>query len=120
LIVDQSTHATAPVSDIKPKVLVVGDSGTGKSTFIQLYLSNAAKRVKIEPTKQTYYYDANEFQFVDGSDTDSSCVVLVFNTQSEATLTSLKTKWMPQLQKQVSKATVKHGLVLVGLSFTAE
>lgn len=51
---------------------------------------------------------------------DAACVVLVFNTQSEATLTSLKTKWMPQLQKQVSKTTVKHGLVLLGVSFTAE
>jgi hypothetical protein len=49
---------------------------------------------------------------------DLSCVLLCYNYQSEASLTNLKTKWIPLLQKHSSKSLQKHGLILVGLNFS--
>lgn len=112
----------------------MGDSAIGKSSFIQQYVEGHSKKVEIASTKALpRYYTASvdemAFQFVDmhvdaidpqSLFHDPLCVLLCYNLNSEASLTSLKTKWMPLLQKSLNKAALKLGIVLVGLSFSDE
>ncbi|TNV73351.1 hypothetical protein FGO68_gene89 [Halteria grandinella] len=89
-------------------------------------------KVETQSTTQPKYYqssvDESAFQYLDPSvDTltdallqDPLCVLLCYNQNSEASLTSLKTKWMPLLQKSLNKAALKLGLILVGFSFTSD
>jgi hypothetical protein len=47
---------------------------------------------------------------------ESAVIVLAFDTQQEASLTNLKTAWMPLVQKHAQRVTQKHGLLLLGLN----
>jgi hypothetical protein len=42
---------------------------------------------------------------------------MAYNLSDESSLTALKTKWMPLLQKHASKSLLKLGLILVGINF---
>jgi putative ribosome biogenesis GTPase RsgA len=54
--VNQASHAKQPISELLPKILVIGDSGIGKTSFIQQYLAGHFKRVDVSSTKSPTYY----------------------------------------------------------------
>ena len=61
--VSQNEHSKIPINEDLPKVLLLGDSGIGKSSLIQQVIAGHSRQIAIISTHENYFYSCDEGVF---------------------------------------------------------